>query len=233
MIKLPHIISTRKLNSNQVIELIEKGWTFTQHDFICKVIDIPPRLNRESIQKNIVLTSKSGVGAFLAIAKKLQLDITAFAVHCISQATRETAQAGGLHVQLSAPNASALADEIIKDKSIQSVTHLCSNLRREELSNKLKAANVHVYDLVAYRTEFTPVAIDMSYDAILFFSPSAVDSFLSSNALKSVPCFCIGQTTAQHAKQKGYSLVHAPDAPSEEALLNLLTDYFYKTPAHA
>ena len=113
------------------------------------------------------------------------------------------------------------------------MTHVCSDRRRNELSEKLIEGGVHVHNLIAYRTEFTPVAIDQLYDGILFFSPSAVDSFLSVNTLQTVPCFCIGLTTGNHAKQKGYPFVYSPEAPTEDALLKLLTNYFHKTPAHA
>jgi len=233
MIKKPHIVSTRKLTSNKVAELEKQGWKFTQHDFIRKIIEVPADCKKESIQQNIVLTSKSGVEAFLKVSNELNLDLKAYTIYCISHATQESAINAGLSVQASAPNASSLADEILKDKTIRAVTHVCGNRRLNELSEKLNQAGLNVQDLIAYRTEFTPVAIDQPYDGIMFFSPSAVDSFLSVNTLQTVPCFCIGQTTGNHAKQKGYPLVYSPDAPTEEAILNVLTNYFHKTPAHA
>jgi uroporphyrinogen-III synthase len=233
MSKTPHIVSTRKLNSSRVAELEKQGWTFTQHDFIHKIIDVPSECKKESIEQNIVLTSKSGVEAFLKVSESLKLDPTAYSIYSISQATTEAAIAVGLKVKANAPNASSLADEILKDKTILALTHICGNRRRNELSEKLNGAGVLVHDVMAYRTELTSVAINQHYDGILFFSPSAVDSFLSINTLKTIPCFCIGPTTGDHAKQKGYLHVYFSDAPTEEALLNLLTNYFHKTPAHA
>ena len=232
MSNAPHIVSTRKLTSAKVDELTAKGWKFTHHDFISKVILVPAELQEKSIHKHVVITSITGVKAFIEIARQLHLDSDNYQVHCISRGTKEYASAVGLTIKSSAPNAAALADEILKDVEVKEVTHVSSNLRRDELSDKLIKSGVAVQDVIAYRTEFTPVAIDNSYDAIIFFSPSAVDSFLSRNPLRQVPCFCLGKTTADYAKQEGYQHTYIPDAPSEEILLQTIINYYSKLPLH-
>lgn len=233
MSSLPYIVSTRKLTSEKVDELQAAGWKFMSHDFISKVIDIPADLPAESIHKHVVLTSITGVKAFLQIIKQLQLDSSNYTVYCISRGTKEYAAASGLNIKSTAPYASGLADEILRDGEVKEVTHVCSNIRRDELSDKLKKAGVAVQDVIAYSTEFTPVVIDSSYNALVFFSPSAVDSFLSLNSLQQVPCFCIGKTTADHAKQKGYQHTYIADAPSEDILLKTIINHYSKNPAHA
>lgn len=232
MSNTPHIVSTRKLTSSKVDELTAKEWKFTDHDFISKMIHIPADLYNQSIHKHVVLTSITGVKAFLEITRQMQLDIDHYQIYCISRGTKEYASAFGLNIKSSAPNAAALADEILKDVEVKKVTHVCSNLRRDELSHKLINSGVAVQDVIAYRTEFTPVAMDNSYDAIIFFSPSAVDSFLSRNSLRQVPCFCLGKTTADYAKQEGYQHTYLPDAPSEDILLQTIINYYSKTPMH-
>jgi len=221
-----HIVATRKLTSAKVDELKAKGWKFTDHDFISKLIHVPADLQEQSIHRHVVLTSITGVKAFLEIARQLHLDTDNYQVYCISRGTKEYASALGLNIKSSAPNASSLADEILKDVEVKEVTHVCSNLRRSELSDKLIYSGVAVYDVIAYRTEFTPVNIDNFYDAIIFFSPSAVDSFLSLNSLRQVPCFCLGKTTADYARQEGYQHTYIPEAPSEDILLKTVINYF-------
>ncbi len=229
----PHILSTRKLTSDKVIEWQAKGWKFTSHDFISKVIDIPADLNPHAIHKHVVLTSMTGVKAFIQIINQRQLDVSAYDVYCISRGTKEYALASGLNIKSTALHASALADEILKDVEVKEVTHVSSNLRRNELSEKLINAGVVVHNVITYSTEFTPVAIDHSYDAIIFFSPSAVDSFISLNMVQQVPCFCIGKTTADHAEKQGYQHTFIAEAPSEEILLKTIITHYSKTPAHA
>jgi len=227
-----HIVSTRRLTQGGLARIEDSGLRLIQHDFIQKVIDIPNTITGEDIHNHIVLTSKSGVKAFLKIIDQLHLNKANYTVSCIGHATKDYVHAAGLNMFATAPNASSLAEEICNDKAIRKVTHICSNLRRNELSEKLTLAEVSVHDVVAYRTLFSPVRMDQSYEALLFFSPSGVDSFLSANTLLQLPCFCIGQTTADHAKQKGYSQTFIPDVPAEETLLTLLLDYFINTTTH-
>ncbi len=232
MSRLPHIVSTRKLTSELVDGLRIKGWTFSDHDFISKVIDIPSNLNERDVSKCVVLTSITGVNAFVQLAGQLNVPVSDYYVYCISGATRKYANALGLTIKATAPNASALAKEIAKDADVKKITHICSNIRRDELTSLLSNSNIFINDVIAYRTEFTPVAVDQPYDAVVFFSPSAVDSFLMVNELRQVPAFCIGDTTASHAKQKGYLQTYIPEAPSEEILLQTIIEHYSKTPAH-
>ncbi len=228
----PHIVSTRSLTSDKLPGLQANGWKFTNHDFIGKVIHVPTDLMAASIHKHVVLTSITGVKSFLQIGGHLQLNRVDYTIYCISRGTKEYAAASGLNIKATAPNVSALADEILKDVEVKAVTHVSSNLRRDELSDKLLKAGVMVHDVTAYRTEFTPIAMDSLYDAIVFFSPSAVDSFLSMNPLQRVPCFCIGKTTGDYAKQNGYQQVYVADAPSEDILLQTIINHYSKNPAH-
>jgi uroporphyrinogen-III synthase len=233
MIESLHILSTRSLQANAVEQLQHRAWRITLHDFVSKRIELPAHITAEVLNKNIVLTSQVGVEAFLTLIKKLQLSPADYQVHCISQATKNIAVQAGLFVKTSAPNALLLAEEILQHKDIRSVTHICSNRRRDEFSEKLYSDGVEVQDIVAYRTDLTPISIEQTYDALLFFSPSAVNSFLNANALKQVPCFCIGQTTESYAKQKGFIKTYIPEAPSEDALVNLLIEHFTTTSVHA
>lgn len=228
----PHIISTRKLTSDKIEELQAKGWRFTQHDFISKIIQVPDDLTAASIHNHIVLTSITGVKSFLQIAAQLNLNLADYMIYCISRGTKEYAAATGLNIKETALNASALADEILKDMDVKAVTHVSSNLRRDELSDKLTKSGVAVQDVTAYQTGFTPVVIATTYDAIVFFSPSAIDSFLSINKFHNVPCFCIGNTTRDYAKQNGYQQVYVAEAPSENFLLQTIINFYSNTPAH-
>jgi uroporphyrinogen-III synthase len=221
-----HIVSTRSLQSTAVERLHKHGCTVTLHDFISKKLQIPDYATREFLSSDIVLTSQTGVEAFLTLIKKLQLSPADYRTHCIAQATKQAAVQAGLFVKTSAPNALLLAKEILQHKDIRSVTHICGNRRRDEVSEKLNAGGVEVQDVVSYRTELTPISIEQDYDALLFFSPSAVDSFLNGNELKQVPCFCIGQTTESNVKQKGFTQTYIPEAPSEDALVNLVIEHF-------
>jgi uroporphyrinogen-III synthase len=227
-----HIVSTRVLSDTSVHKLTALGWQFSAHDFIRKQIGIPENLSAQLLPENIVITSQSGVEAFLKILDQYQLSKDAFQLYCIDQATQKSATEAGLHIKASAPHAASLADKILSDRNIKAVAHICSNRRRDELSEKLKSAGVKVQDVAAYHTDLTPVKITADYDAVTFFSPSAIDSFLSLNPFRDVPCFCIGKTTDAYARQKGYTNTLFPERSAEEELIDLLIHYFSNTPVH-
>lgn len=224
-----HIVSTRLLADKNIRKLIAMGCQLSAYEFINKRIVIPENLAAESIQKNVVLTSQTGVDSFIQIISQLKLDKYAYDIFSIDQVTLKSATEAGLRIKASAPNATALASRILSDKDIQTVTHICSNRRRDELTEKLKSAAVKVYDVVAYRTDLTPVKITSDYDAVMFFSPSAIDSFLSLNPFRNVHCFCIGKTTDAYAREKGYTNTFFPELSREETLIDLLIHHFSST----
>ena len=94
-----------------------------------------------------------------------------------------------------AQNASALA-EVIIEENIKEVVFFCGDQRRDELPNKLTACNIPVNEITVYRTVATPQKIQKNYNGILFFSPSAAESFFSVNTISPYTVlFAIGNTT--------------------------------------
>ncbi|MCI0617805.1 uroporphyrinogen-III synthase, partial [bacterium] len=176
-----HIVSTKVLRPELVQQLEATGALVTQHNFINTRIDLPGNLSKESIQDVIVLTSKTAVEALIRIADSLQLNMNKNRIYCLSEGTKKLILSKGLTVAGAATNSSLLADQVLKDGNIRSVTHLCGNLRRDNLPDQLKYAGIKVHEVIAYKTELSPIAIKKPSDAVLFFSPSAVESYLSEN----------------------------------------------------
>ena len=204
----------------------------TQADFIRKRIQIPDNIERISLNPTIVLTSKTAVEAWMEIARRLKLDAKQYPVYCLALATQALAIHYGLNIAGIASDASLLADVILKDKSVSAVTLVCGNLRRDELPNKLLKSGILVQEIEAYQTEHSPVKIEKAYQGVLFFSPSAVDSFLSLNSINSTACFCLGKTTGNHARKSGFTEVHVAEAHTPEALVKTVIQH-YKNKVHA
>lgn len=70
-----------------------------------------------------------------------------------------------------------LSKRIISDK-VEYATFFCGDIRRDELPDKLKSCGIKLDEMIVYKTIETPVKIKCDYSGILFFSPSAVKSFL-------------------------------------------------------
>jgi uroporphyrinogen-III synthase len=127
-----------------------------------------------------------------------------------------------------AADAAALADVIIQD-GIKAVYFFCGNMRREVLPEKLRSANIPVTEIVVYETKEVPHAVSKKYDAILFYSPSAVHSFFSVNNVTSKTIlFAIGNTTAETIKHYTGNSIYTAASPGKEDLVRELMHYINK-----
>lgn len=125
-----------------------------------------------------------------------------------------------------ADNAAELAEKIISQKPGE-VIFFCGNQRRNELPDRLKAAGIKVHEVAVYETVATPVAAAEDLEAILFFSPSAVQSFFSINQLKkNTVCFAIGQTTANSILDFTSNKIIITESPKQEMMLESVRFYF-------
>ncbi|MGZ3880262.1 MAG: uroporphyrinogen-III synthase, partial [Flavisolibacter sp.] len=125
-----------------------------------------------------------------------------------------------------ANDSKALADRVVQ-ANIKDVIFFCGNKRRDELPGILKGAGIEVHEVVVYETVETPVVSNEHYDAVLFFSPSAVHSFFSVNQLNDdAVCFAIGQTTAESIAAASQSKIVTAKTPTQEALLQEVINYF-------
>ena len=78
-----------------------------------------------------------------------------------------------------------------------------------------------------YSTIATVEKLSKRYDGILFFSPSAVESFFSLNEVGSnTILFAIGNTTAEAISQKVKNKIIIAESPGKEALVKEMLKYF-------
>ncbi|MFL5808216.1 MAG: uroporphyrinogen-III synthase, partial [Flavisolibacter sp.] len=99
--------------------------------------------------------------------------------------------------------------------------------RRDDLPVILKNKGVNVHEVVVYTTVESPVKAEDNFDAIVFFSPSAVRSFFSVNQLMPhVICFAIGHTTAHSLREFTANEVIVGNSTSQEGMLNTMNIFF-------
>ena len=126
-----------------------------------------------------------------------------------------------------ASNASQLADVILSNKEIKEVIFFCGDQRRNELPDKLSQQGIKVREIVVYRTTATPQTILKAYDAILFFSPSAVHSFFMNNTIPTkTVLFAIGQTTVDVIQTYTNNPVVSGELPGKEHIIEEVITYF-------
>jgi uroporphyrinogen-III synthase len=230
------VLSTKKLEPSLIelakesdIEIIEQ-----------EAIKVTPILSKEKWQEIfqiieskkefVVFTSSNAVSA---LKKYLNDYINPFQIDwkifSLSGKTRQALEDTSLGTIIeTADYGKDLAQKII-EQEVSEVAFFCGNKRREELPKMLTEAGIKVHEIVVYKTVETPLAAEKEIDGILFFSPSAVQSFFSMNQLKKdVVCFAVGTTTAdsiQHFTNNNNKTIIC-EQPSQEMMLASVKNYF-------
>jgi uroporphyrinogen-III synthase len=230
------VLSTKKLHPSLVIKAKEQDIAVVEQE----AIQVYPILNKEKwdeifslLEKRIeyaIFTSSNAVAALKKYINTYVSHLPAqWKIFCLSGRTKELlAEDEDIFgtIEGTAINASELA-ELITGKGVKEVLFFCGNKRRDELPSILTTAGVQVHEVVVYETVETPVNTADDVDAILFFSPSAVQSFFTANQPKdSTVCFAIGKTTADSIAGYTKNKIYTSEAPSQEALLNEVFAYF-------
>ena len=173
----------------------------------------------------LIFTSVNGVKYFFEEFLRVHVDIRTLGVVRIAAVGEATAAALSelhLRVDLQPKKASGeeLAQELIKRESMDSakILVITGNKNREVLVEKLHEARAIVDTLAVYKTEETDLAADhvagdfkaKGADAILFASPSAVQSFFDQAAALKLGAKArkplagsVGPTTSAAMKQLG------------------------------
>lgn len=170
---------------------------------------------------NAVFTSTNSVHSVFSIHKN---DPKWFeTIFCVGEKTKALLEELGLQVAVVADNgmelADALAERFSKEENlIKEISWFCGNLRSSDLPDIMAENGVLVTQYLVYKTELVPVKLETKFDAILFFSPSGIKSYLKKNPPNSNPVICIGATTAIEAL-KEFDNVYIADETSVESVL--------------
>lgn len=120
-------------------------------------------------------------------------------------------------------NAEALANYIIEENtSKDKMAFFCGNMRRNELPDKLKTAGIPLEEILVYSTSLLSKKIDATdYNAVLFFSPSAVDSFAKNNHFPAqIHYIAIGPTTAKALEKYKIKHLHTAKKPNLKEMMD-------------
>ena len=208
-----NILSTKILSPIQKTALENANFNVTEADFIRTEHQ---DFDLKDIYNNLIFTSQNAVQSVLLHSKCEQLKTKN--VFCVGLKTKILLSENGFNVDVYTGYAEDLAEIITLIHSSDSFTFFSGNLRRETLPKALKEANIEFNEIKVYETTLTPQKIKGSFDALLFFSPSGVESYLKDNSIKKESCFCIGDTTAS-ALLKITKNIIIPENPTIEDVI--------------
>ena len=214
------ILSTKILLSNQKEALLDAGFSVNEANFI-KIENSD--FDLKGINDNLIFTSQNAAQSVLLHPNCSALKTKK--VFCVGIKTKSLLEENDFNVDVYVDYASDLAEIITLIYSNESYTFFSGNLRKETLPKALKAANVEYNEIQVYETTLAPQKIKTAVDGILFFSPSAVESFLKDNKIKNEICFCIGNTTAEALEKISKNIIVA-DQPSVEDVIEDVIEEF-------
>jgi uroporphyrinogen-III synthase len=214
------IASTKILSGAQRQELVNADLEVYEADFIkTESIDF----DLKTIHNNLIFTSQNAAQSILLHADCEELK--AKNVFCVGLKTKALLEENGFTVIVYVDYASDLAEIISLIYSNESYTFFSGNLRKETLPKALKEANIQFNEIQVYETTLTPHRLDIPVEALLFFSPSGVESYLSENKIKKEVCFCIGETTAEALVSITKNIRIAENPSIEDVILEVIEEY--------
>ncbi len=220
MSKSIQILSTKKLSGEQKQALVKANIEVIDTDFI-ETQNKPFEL--KDLNDNLIFTSKNAVHSLLADPKSEQLKTKN--VFCVGLKTKILLSESGFNVVAYTGYAADLAEIITLIYRNENFTFFSGNLRKETLPQALKEADVKFNEIQVYNTSLTPQKVKTAVNAILFFSPSGVESYLKDNTIKKETCFCIGETTAEALHKITKNIIIADQPTVEDVIEDVIAEY--------
>jgi uroporphyrinogen-III synthase len=226
-----HILCTRPVDDALAEEAKQKGIAIDTLSFIeteaIQDIEVQQEIEWASVeQATVVFTSMNAVEAVIAM---LDGFIPQWRIYCMGYKTKQlvTEYFGASRISGIADNAAELADTIIETEEPEEVIFFCGNQRRGELPVKLREHDIPVNEIVVYETIAIEHTVEKEYDGILFFSPSAVESFFRKNrpAEKTI-VFAIGNTTSETVQKYCSNKIIISKLPGKDELVEQAVAYF-------
>ena len=223
-----NILSTRLLDDEIIARAASNNIRITQWEFI-SIRPLNDEVTRQLAQESVarplisVFTSSNAVSALRSLVKPKTLDVC-----CLGGKTKETVLQSfpGSNILAVANDAAELAHIIVRSDT-KELLFYCGDRRREELPSILTDAEVKVHEVVVYQTVETPATVNATYDGMIFFSPSAVDSYFSVNKIADqTVCFAPGETTASKIRKHCDNPVILSNAPGQKDILTAIQNYF-------
>jgi uroporphyrinogen-III synthase len=220
MAKPIQIVATKKLSGEQKQALAKANIEVIEADFI-QTQNKPFEL--KDLNENLIFTSQNAVHSVLSNPESEKLKSKN--VFCVGLKTKILLSESGFNVVAYTGYASDLAEIITLIYRQESFTFFSGNLRRETLPQALKEGEVKFNEIQVYDTSLTPQKIKTAPDAILFFSPSGVESYLKENTIKKEKCFCIGETTADALDKITQNIIIADQPTVEDVIEDVIEEY--------
>ena len=189
------ILSTKILSENLKEIFDDNKFDLFEHDFI-KIGSLNFELPNHD--GSWIFTSQNAVNAVFSISKSMDLIFNK--IYCVGENTKSALSKKGQKVVKNSRNSSKLANFISKHAKNEKFIFCRSNIKNDNFTDFFKKEKIDLKEIVVYDNQPNSIVLKDKFEAIMFYSPSGIKSFLKNNQLGSSHCICIGETTASYAK---------------------------------
>lgn len=213
------ILSTKMLSENAYERLLAAGHELTQYN----AIEAETLPFSAAHYPYYVCSSQNAVAALKEYwHRQDEVMLKQATWFCVGSQTGEALETLGLKVSRMAENAEHLIEETLKPLNDR-ILWLSGVRKTRALEQFINNKGCDYMD--CYLTRLVEKSFNGTYDALLFFSPSGVDSFLKSNKLGQARAFCIGETTAAAARAHTEAISIASKATSMQLALEVIKHF--------
>lgn len=212
--KRTHILATKNLTLAQQKQLSDFGIGLKMYN----AISIKPLPFESSNFVDSAIVTSQNTARILCNSK-----IVIKQIFCVGSKTEKMLVNNGYTVVKMAESGQELANYITENNKSTSFVFFCGKKRRDEIPNTLLENAINFEEILLYDTELITQKFNQKFDGILFFSPSAVQSYTTQNSLTKTVAFCIGNTTANEARKHTSNIVVAPKATIESTIATLIS----------
>jgi uroporphyrinogen-III synthase len=214
------VLSTKKLLLNQKQFLLNAGFKLIEADFI-QIQYLPFQL--QNTPSLLLFTSQNGVKSVLR--NESINAIKNIPAICVGIKTKLLLEQNGFKVLAMQEYAEQLAPIIQSQFNSYEIAFFAGNIRRDTLPTALQQAQIKYTEYTVYENTVTDVKIKTPIQAILFYSPSGIKSYLKTHTITNEVCFCIGKTTANALNGITPNVVIANQQTIENVIIQCINYY--------
>ncbi len=175
--------------------------------------------------KSLIFTSVNGVESFFENGFRPNEDFFAKnfnKIYAVGVKTKQALRKNGFGTFKTFSCAAEMSEFITHFCNRENFIHFCGNISLNILEKELPLQNIKYKKEVLYDTEQLYPVYTEDYDAVVFFSPSGVRSFIQHNCIDGKILFAIGKTTETELKKMTQEKVYYSKKNSLTDLLKII-----------
>ncbi|MET3682557.1 uroporphyrinogen-III synthase [Alkalibacillus flavidus] len=243
------IVLSRSLEQAPAFQMLDRKLDTTIHGVPLITFDyVEPsdtQMTKETLLQHdwVIFTSHNGIYYFMELLKHHQISpdvLNQMKLVTVGDKTKQTLNSYGFDVEFvpSVFDAETLAEQLIQQRQMHYPLLIKGTKSRAVLDQALDDYDIKYRSLTVYKTvtnwneksRLNDILAEGPVDAFVFTSPSSIDGFLDMMSERkrswfSLPCFAIGQTTADYATKQGFTKVYKPSTFTLEGLAYLVEQY--------